>query len=99
MTYDLDAAIREDRGEPFTFKFGGQEFTLPHQKDVDKTTLLVADGEGGSAILDSLRIALGNEQWGRFDAIPLSIDGVNKIYAAWNEHSGVTSGEDSASTS
>lgn len=99
MTYDLDAAIREELGEPFSFTLGRQEFVLPHQKDVDKRSLLIADQEGGSAILDSLKLALGAEQWERFDAIPLSIAGIEKLYVAWNEHSGVTSGEGSASTS
>ena len=97
MSYDLDAAVREDRGEPFVFTLGGQEFTLPHQKDVDKKFLLVADELRGDSIIQALRIALG-EQWEAFDAIPLSISGVEKLYEAWNEHSGVESGEGSAST-
>ena len=92
MTYDLDAAIREDRGDVFEFTLDGKKFTLPHQKDIDKSFLALADSQGGSFILDSLELALG-DQWDDFNAAPLSIGGVEKLFEAWNEHSGVKPGE------
>lgn len=97
MSFDLDAAVRESLGTPFTFKLGGKEFTLPHQKDVDKSSLVLADGNPGQYAMDSLRIALG-DQWDAFDEIALSVSGVDKLYAAWNEHCGVEAGESQAST-
>jgi hypothetical protein len=92
MSYDLDAAVREAKGERFTFSLGGKEFSLPHQTDVDKNFLAVADSEGGAAVLESLKIALG-DQWAAFDAIALSVDGVDMLFREWNKHSGVESGE------
>ena len=90
MTYDLDAAIREDLGATFTFTAGGREFVLPHMKDVPKAALDAPDGLPG--ILASLKIALGG-QWRVFDKVPLTVDGINKLYEAWSKHSGVEPGE------
>lgn len=92
MAYDLDAAIREDTADPFTFTLGGKEFTLPHMADVDKEALTLSDTSGGDAVLDVLKLALG-KQWAAFDKVPLSVKGVNKLYEAWLEHSGIKSGE------
>lgn len=97
MAYDLDAAIREETAEPFTFTLGGKEFTIPHMQDVDKAALYIADSAGGQDVLDALKLALG-EQWAAFDKLPLSVSGVNKLYEAWLEHSGLKSGESQASS-
>lgn len=90
MTYDLGAAIREDLGEQFKFTIDGREFVLPHMKDVPKAALDAPDGLPG--ILASLKIALGG-QWRAFDKVPLTIDGINKLYDEWSKHSGVEPGE------
>ena len=90
--YDLDAAIREDVGAVFTFTVGGKQFTLPHQKDVDKSTLVIAAATESAAGMAQLKIALG-EQWRAFDKIKLSVDGIDKLFNAWNLHSGVAAGE------
>ncbi|HEY5987002.1 MAG TPA: hypothetical protein VIV12_11600 [Streptosporangiaceae bacterium] len=101
--FDLDAVEAEASGKDFTFKLGGVEFVMPALSRLDrKAVKRVAKETSGKGEIDSidamLRIALGDEQWEKFDELPLTLAGVKDLFEAWSDHSGIDVGESSAST-
>lgn len=61
MSFDLDAAVAEARGEgrtPFEFTFAGNHYTLPPEPDLPTLDAL-ASGEP----IDALRALLGETQY------------------------------------
>ena len=96
QVFDLDAVEREARFEPFVFRLGGKPFTLPHLRKIDRRVVRAAD-EGDAAAMDAaFREGLG-KRFAEFDALPLSLHGLDALFRAWLKHSGLTPGESPAS--
>lgn len=95
--FDLDAVQRETRREPFTFRLGGRQFTVPHMRDLPYKPLLEADGGDTRAALAALRTGLGDDA-AEFDDCDLTVGGIDSLFDAWLEHSGLGRGESQAST-
>jgi hypothetical protein len=82
--YDLDAALAEKEAKPgFTFRFGGEDFTLP----------------AGGRLDDALRMLLGSAQWETMQAVEsvLDTDALKNLLEAYGAHSGIDLGESAAS--
>lgn len=58
--FDLDALERDTNAEPFTFRFDGQDYTLPPILDM-RAAAHLQEGR----LSDCLRTLLGPEQWRR----------------------------------
>jgi hypothetical protein len=92
---DLDAIIAERQGFPFTFRFGGAEYSLPPRMDM-RALALFTDGK----VFDALRTMLGAEQWQQMldaDQV-LDDDTLKALLEAYSRHGGASLGESSAST-
>lgn len=97
VDFDLDAFVAESLGEPFVFKFGGEEFTVAPAPDMR----IIAEFDGGSMMV-CLQLMLGDD-YERFAAIPtktaiLTRDGLLKLLTQWTKHQRASLGESSAST-
>jgi hypothetical protein len=91
MSFDLDAAL----GLPFTFTFGGEEYTLPPDVDLAAVTAL-QDGHPDVAI----RHLLGDAQYERITA-SASVFGARAFTSLMSEYMrylGISSGESEASS-
>lgn len=90
-TFDLDALeVEGEDSPPFPFKYKGQEFSLPAAASMawqDQLALEAADQ------LESLRLILGDEQFKRFEKLPMSAARLAKLIEAWQEHQGLKPGE------
>lgn len=93
---DLDALDADESGEPFAFRFGGEDYALPPK--IDLRAVAALEGNRYDA---ALRMLLGPLQWERMQASPAVFDQrkFEALFAAYGKHQGVDSlGESSAST-
>lgn len=93
--YDLDAALAEkSEKEPFTFRFGGDGYTLPADPDVRALAAFA-----GGRLDDALRMLLGGPQWERMQNVEavLDTDALRGLLEAYGEHAGINLGESAAS--
>lgn len=95
--FDLDAYVAEHRKDPYLFRYGGQDFELPHAADVDWRVTEAADLGNVDAIRALFRRGLGPEQWERFEALPQPAKPMGELFRRWQAHSGVKPGESQAS--
>ena len=95
--FDLDAYVAEHRKAPYQFRYGGEDFELPHASDTDWRVAEVADLGDVEAIRMLLRRGLGPERWERFDALPQPAAAMGELFRRWQAHSGVKPGESPAS--
>lgn len=103
--FDLDALEKEAADKNYRFTLAGHEFVMPalgrlDRKAVKKLGKLAAAGELDNLefIDETLRLAMGDEEFAVFDELPLSQAGVQALFEDWSDHSGVEAGESSAST-
>jgi hypothetical protein len=94
---DLDAILDGEQGLPFTFTFGGEEFTLPPQ--IDMRALMLMNREDIDGAMSAL---MGEDQYVRF----LKANGrltqarFEALMKAYARHQGVDDmGESSGSSS
>lgn len=94
MAFDLDAFIAEQPGEPFTFTFGGVEFSWPARIDL-RAEMALADGR----LWDALRLQFGPGQYDKFLEVGAGFDinAVRGLFDAHAKHHGSSLGESSAS--
>lgn len=95
-TYDLDAVIAErEPRSPFTFRFGGEVYSLPAWPDLRAAAALDT-----GRIYDGLRLLLGAEQWARLQAAEAVFDedAFVDMYRAYQRHIGAALGESGASS-
>ena len=94
-TFDLDAFVAEAEQEPFRFRFGGQDFTLPAGMD-----LRIAAKMRSGQFLEALQMLLGEEQFARFDALPAVFDtrAATALLDRYAQHLGVSLGESQGSS-
>lgn len=94
--FDLDALEFEETTEPFVFRFGGQEFTVPAHYD-PRIFRRAEQGDLAGALL----AMISGEQFDRLDKIDQPFDErhIEAIFAAWASHDVTTVGEAAASSS
>jgi hypothetical protein len=100
--FDLDALETEASGKDYRFTLGGHEFVMPALARLDRKAVKklrgLADKDNLEFIDETLRLALGDEAFAIFDELPLSTAGVQSLFEDWSNHSGIDTGESSAST-
>ena len=110
--FDLDAAYKAARPEPFEFSWAGQDWVLPYFGDIDWRALGLADDLKTLADADADRMAeadievlqkffefgFGTEQAERWAKAPQNMTAMIALFGAWQKHSGTSMGESSAST-
>lgn len=94
--FDLDAYVAEHRQAPYRFRYGGQDFELPHASDTDWRVTEAADQGNIEAIRTLFRRGLG-DQWERFEQLPQPAKPMGELFRRWQAHSGVKPGESPAS--
>lgn len=94
--FDLDAIANEATGEPFRFRFGGEDYELPPNIDMR----VVAAMQSGR-LDDALRQMLNTEQWARIQASTAVLNSqvLLALFERYSKHSGLSVGESSGSTS
>jgi hypothetical protein len=95
--FDLDAYVAEHRQEPYRFRYGGQQWELPHAADTDWRVIEAADQGDVEAIRTLFRRGMGPEQWARFEELPQPAKPMGELFRRWQAHSGVRPGESPAS--
>jgi hypothetical protein len=100
VDFDLDSLFAEEETTPtkapWSFRFGGERYTLPPHMDVRAMAAV-----GAGRLDDGLRMLLGPDQWDQLQASPKVFDtprlkAIIERYALYAE--GVSLGESSAST-
>jgi hypothetical protein len=89
--FDLDALEVEGEDNPsFEFTYKGEVFTMPTATGMpwqDQLALEQADQ------LTSLRLILGDEQFKRFEKLPMSAARLGALIDQWQAHQGLKPGE------
>lgn len=105
--FDLGAIETEASGKDYRFTLCDREFTMPALGRLDRKAVkrlakqIESEGDGGrnlEYIELMLAEGMGAEQWAEFDELPLSQDGLMQLFEDWSDHSGIETGESSAST-
>ena len=94
--FDLDALLAERPGRPkYTFRFGGEEFSLPPKVDLRAAAFL-----SGGDLLGGLKSLLGVRQWERLCAVEdvFDTDALALLMDSYMAYAGVSVGESAAST-
>lgn len=94
--YNLDAAIAEAAGEPFTFTFRDRQWQLPPVGELSIAQLSTIDEgfDGFLAVVRQIDADLADELNDNLNG-----HGFAKMSEAWMNHSGTTPGESLASPS
>ena len=89
--FDLNALeVEGENAEPFEFTYEGESFTMPTAAGMtwqDQLALERADQ------LEALRLILGDEQYDRFEKLPMSVGRLSALIEAWQAHQGLQPGE------
>ncbi|MFF3671686.1 hypothetical protein [Microtetraspora malaysiensis] len=99
INFNLDAAIAEAQGEPFTFAFKGKPWTLPAMRDLDVWPMLDAAEKGDLAVVQVVFKAAFGNRWEEFRQHPMPRGGLSGLFEAYRKHSDEDLGESSASSS
>ena len=98
MTFNLNAAMAEARGEdlPFDFDFGDDNHVLPPTTSLAE---LIEMDKNDVDPFEQLGQMLGAEQWAKLLASPARFDlnAYRAVMKAYREHGGVSEGESDAS--
>lgn len=103
---DLDearAARREKAGEPITFRFAGETFTLPHELPLPSEALVEEAKERKWSdkrfITAWLTAVLGQSEWDRFWSLNPTYPDLIELFDKAMTHYGTNPGESSPSAS
>ncbi|MGI5493818.1 hypothetical protein [Microtetraspora malaysiensis] len=99
IDFNLDAAIAEAKGKPFTFAYRGRRWTLPAMRELDMWPLLDQLENGDLAVMRATLTAAFGDQWEEFRSHPMPTAGLNALFKAYREHSDADMGESQASSS
>ncbi|WP_067171202.1 hypothetical protein [Microtetraspora niveoalba] len=99
IDFNLDAAIAEATGAPFTFAFKGKPWTLPAMRDLDVWPMLDAAPQGDLAVVQVVLKAAFGDRWEEFRSHPMPRKGLSGLFEAYRKHSDADLGESSASSS
>ncbi|MFF0389679.1 hypothetical protein ACFYS8_13450 [Kitasatospora sp. NPDC004615] len=96
--FNLDAVQAEAGLDPFVVHWGGARWSFAHMQSLDMWKALEVTAKVDiEVIMGTLRMALGNENWTEFQKTPLPGYKLRALWKAYQEHSGTTAGESSAS--
>lgn len=96
--FNLDAVVSEIDLSPFRVHFGGKRWDFRHMQDLDVWELVAkADGGDTSSIIQMFSVGLG-DQLAEFRKIRLPQHKMEKLFEAWQKHSGLEPGESEGST-
>lgn len=88
---DLDTLAAEAEGEPFRFRWAGDEYAIPLLDQLPWTvTNQITRGQGA---VERMGLLLGDEQYERFAAKPCSTAKLRALFEAYMAANGVTEGE------
>lgn len=93
--FDLDALATDPDGEPFTFHWNAELFTLQTFKQMEWRQQITFTQ---MPMEEAMRLLLGEVQWDNFVAKPMSRGRLNALLDAWYLHQGISSGEGPASS-
>lgn len=107
QTFDLDAAVAKQAGEPFVFTWGDQPFSVPPILDrdiedqlklidtIDRMDDIAKDPKG---LLEIVRLAVGEDLLAQMrKARPIGAKALMTLVTAWVDHEGAALGKSEAS--
>ena len=89
--FEEDLAKSEDE-HLYRFTLGGTEFVIPPFGNLDRSLMETADDDF-EFMTAAFRQAMGDDQFAKFDQLPLSLDGMNRLFKDWGDHSGMDTGK------
>lgn len=99
--FDLDRQVADEHDgiEPFEFIFAGETFTCASPNDFDVRELGKILERGGQDPALLLALMLGEEQWGRLEAVEavFTTRHLNALVKAWLAHYGLDLGKSGGS--
>jgi hypothetical protein len=97
---DLDAYEEEQKQaqEEHLYRFiqGGIKFVLPPFGGLDRGLMETADDDVDfmtAALRLGMEEVMEEGSFERWDALPLSLDGLNRLFKDWGDHSGMDTGK------
>lgn len=96
--FDLDAVMAESANEPLRFTYAGREWTLDHIQNFDWRVIRGGIGGDLEAVVASMRMGMGDEQYAEFDKLKQPVFALDKLFDAWLEHCGLSRGKSPDST-
>lgn len=84
---DLDALAAEGEGEPFTFSWAGDTYSMPTLAQLPWT--VASEIVGDLPTPDKLALILGDEPFERFKAKPCSAAKLRALLNAYLDHQGL----------
>lgn len=101
VDFDLDAHVdamaKEAVGEPFSFRLGGERFTMAAPEDSDWRLAVGLDDENAGSLKPFLEELLGEDQFERFMEHRLPAKALGELIRRCQAHYGTTPGESKAS--
>lgn len=88
---DYDAIAAEIDLEPFKATWNGEEWVFAHIEAIDSWELDQAREDNDEIAI--MALALGEERWQAFSAIPIPVGVLSKIKTDYMEHCGISVGE------
>ena len=76
----------------YRFTLGGTEFVIPPFGDLDRHLMETADDDF-EFMMAAFQKGLGENQFEIFDELPLSLDGLQRLFKDWGDHSGIDVGK------
>src|ERR1044072_6839091 len=103
--FNLDAIEKEGHKHDYQVILGGRTWTMTPMGRLDKKAMKRMAKVAESGELDNTEYmdlifqeAMGEEQFAEFDELPLSMDGLQRLFEDYQDHSGIEVPESSAST-
>ena len=96
VDFDLDAVVVEaETAEPFRFTWKGETWELPLMDALEFADQIALESAN---VEDSLRLLMGDDQWERFIAHPISTGRARELIRRWQKWQGLEPGESPASS-
>lgn len=84
--------LKEQEQHLYRFTLGGIEFVLPPFGNLDRSLMDTADDDV-EFMTAAFKQGMGEDQFEKWDALPLSLDGLNRLFKDWGDHSGMDTGK------
>jgi hypothetical protein len=95
---NLDALKAEADLTPFVVQWNGRRWSFAHMQEIDSWESIEAAEQGdAAAMMTAFRLALGDEEWAAFRAVPLPQFKLKALFTAYAAHCGMKLGESPAS--
>jgi len=88
---DYDAIAAEVDLQPFEATWNGEKWFFAHVETMDSWEFDRATGDNDEIAI--MALALGEERWQEFNAIPIPVGVLNKIKNDYMKHCGISVGE------